>query len=199
MPLAPVVIASIIGAAGATAGGALSNRSSQSTTPTLDPSMQPLQNTVLAMIQKRLGDGSLPAGYEANGLKGINAANAGADMNLNANLTARGLASSPIAGNALLRSSIARQGQIGTFESNLPLVQRQLQNEDLGLSGDILRGGRGFSTTREEGGGAAGAFTNLAQYMGYLSGKGAFKGGGGANGLPGQMAMPGAFGTSGAY
>lgn len=198
MPLAPVVIASIIGAGGAVAGGALSSHSKQTTatTPTIDPKYSGLQDLVLQSVQKRLAAPStLPAGFEASGIKNINQTYDAIGQSLDNSLSARGLSGSPVAGAGDTKLQIARGGKIADFSSQLPMFERELQNNDLGLAGNILAGGRGSTTTGTgtTGGGAAGGFTNLAQMLGYLTGKGVF---GQPTGTPGATLTPG---TNGIY
>lgn len=187
MPLAAApVLASIIGGGASLAGGALANRGSQtqtsSTTPTMDPAYAGLQGQVLKMIQDRLTGGSLPPGYESGGIQNINRSYDLVKQSQANDLTARGLGTSPIAGSVDATRDFRRAGDIGTFQTQLPLVQRQLQNQDLSAASGILglgRGTTGTSTgTAEGGGGAAGAFGSLAQYLGYLINRGTFKGGG---------------------
>jgi hypothetical protein len=172
-------------------GGALSNKSSASSTPTLDPRLASLQDLVQQIVMQRLRSGSLPPAYEASGIKGINAGYEGATTSLNADLTARGLAASPVAGAAVGKLQTRRAGDIGNFETSLPLVQRQLQSEDLAGARNLLAAGRGISSTESSGGGAAGAFENLAAMLGYMSRKGMFQRGG----TDPYAGVPGGFGT----
>lgn len=164
----PLVIP-IIKAVGSVAGGLLSNKSKQSTTPTLDPAFSGLQNTILQAIQKRLGAPSaLPTGYEANGIGDINSTYDLIRRQRENALTSRGLAGSPVAANADLIAGNARAGDIGQFRAGLPGLERQFGNQDLGLAEQLLQMGRGSTTTSSSGGGAAGAATSLAQLLGYL-------------------------------
>jgi hypothetical protein len=204
MPLAAPIVAAIIGGGASIAGGALANRGSQQsgTAPTVAPEYKGLQDMVLAMTQKRLQNPIDTAGYTANGVANINRASDLTRMNTENALAARGLSGSPIAGNAAATAETGRAGQVAGFENSIPLMVDQLQTQRLNDANQVLAGGRGTNYTGESqyGGGAGGAFTNLASMIGYLTGKGVFnKPGGASNGLPGQMPMPGAFGTSGAY
>jgi hypothetical protein len=173
VPFGGLLTVAIIGAAGATAGGALANRSSGSQNPTLPADAQSLQDLITQIYRQRLQQG-LPAGYQQQGIAGINSAYAGAATNENAALTARGLASSPVAGAVTSKLNTARAGDIGTFNANLPLVQQNLQLENLQGAEGALTGQRGSTGSTASGGGAAGAFTNLGGYLGYLAGKGSF-------------------------
>lgn len=164
-------------------GGLFGHDSSttSSTTPTLAPQYSPLEQLVLGRITARLQNPTgLPAGYATGGIRQINSTYDAIGQTLNNRLSARGLASSPVAGAAETKLQTSRGGDIGTFRANLPLVERQMQNEDLNAAAGILSQGRGSTTTGTSttGGGAAGGFSDLATYIGYLYGTGQL---GGAN------------------
>jgi hypothetical protein len=91
-------------------------------------------------------------------------------------LTSRGLSRSPVAGTADEQLQQGRAANIADFQGNIPLVNRQLQNQDLGLAAAFLQGGRGTTGTGQQtsGGGVGGSFDSVAQMLGYLYGKGAF-------------------------
>lgn len=178
MPLGLPVIMAIIGAAGSAAGGALANRGKQTSTstPTVAPEYQGLQGNILQMIQQRLGADPNLTGYEGSGVAQINQGFNTTAATQENDLTRRGLATSPIAANVDATRNAARAGAVTDFRNSVPLLARSLQTQDLGLGTNLLNMGRGVTSTgtMEGGGGAAGAFTNLAQYLGYLSGKGMF-------------------------
>lgn len=153
-------------------GGAIANSSSSSESPTLSPTAQSLQDYITQLLQQRLKNGSLPPGFQTQGINAINAGYAGASTNENAALTARGLATSPVAGAVTTKLNAARGSDIGTFNASLPLIQRQLQLQDIQAAQGILNPQRGQTGTVSTGGGAAGAATNLAGYLGYLKGRG---------------------------
>ena len=184
MPALAAFAPAIIGAVGSIAGGALSNRNSQSatTTPTIDPKYSPLQDQILNMVQSRLSSPPDMSGYAGSGVSGINKSYGLVKATQDNNLTSRGLASSPVAGVVDANRENARAGDVAGFRNSIPLLSRQLQTEDLGLAGNVLNTGRGqsFNGSTSMGGGFGGAATNLAQYLGYLSGKGAFKGNNGS-------------------
>jgi hypothetical protein len=164
-------------------GGLFGHNSSStsSTTPTLAPQYSPLEQLVLGRVQARLQNPTgLPAGYATGGIRQINSTYDTIDQTLANRLTERGLASSPVAGAAEAKLQVSRAGDIGTFRANLPLVERQLQNEDLNAAAGLLSQARGSTTsaTSTTGGGAAGGFSDLATYIGYLYGTGQL---GGAN------------------
>ncbi len=167
-------------AAASSAGGAIAshNSSSTSTTPTMDPAYGPLQSQILKMVQGRLTSGTDLTGYTNSGLAGINKSYGLADKSLQASLTARGLGSSPIAGAGEATLQTGRAGSASSFINSIPLLQRDLQTQDLSLGQQLLATGRGSASTgtTTDGGGAGGAATNLAAMLGYLQSTGAFKG-----------------------
>ncbi len=184
MPLlAAPILASIIGGGAAVAGGALNNKSSSSTSPTMDPAYGPLQGQVLSLIQKRLGSSADLSGYAAGGMSKINHTFDTLKQSQDNNLTARGLSASPVAGNVDAVREAARGGNLADFGNSIPLLQRDMQAQDLGLATNTLGLGRGSASQASSGGGAAGAADSLAAYLGYLNGKGAF-------GKPGQPPLP---------
>jgi hypothetical protein len=193
MPLAPVVIASIIGGGASLAGGALAsrNRNTQSSAPVYDAQSQGLRDLVYGQISKRLGQGAPDlTGYKANGIADINHTFDLVGQSQANNLSARGLSTSPIGGIVDANRDIARGGEIARFSNTVPLLERSLQDQDLGLATSIFSSGRGYTgtSTSESGGGAAGGFTNLAQWLGYLQGKGAF--GAGQSPLGARQTVP---------
>jgi hypothetical protein len=106
-------------------------------------------------IENRLKSGSgLPAGYEQQGIRAVNDSMAGVNTSIQDKLSSAGILGGP--GEAALTAIAenARGGKIADFRSSLPLVQRQLQNEDLNLASMLTnmfgKGTRtqGTSTTR---------------------------------------------------
>jgi hypothetical protein len=164
----------------------VSNKSKQTTTttPTLDPAYGPLQKMILDRIMQRLQGSPSLSGYAATGIGDINRTYDLAGQNLENSLTARGLSTSPVAGAAGAKLQAGRAGSIAGFQNSLPLLLDSLRRQSLSDATGVLGFGRGSTTmgTTEAGGGAAGAFTNLAQLLGFLYGKGAFGQGAAAGG-----------------
>jgi len=201
-----LLLSSIIGGGSSIVGGALANKAKQgstsTTTPTYDPQSQALRDLVYKQISDRLtGPGADLSGYTTSGLQDINKAYDASATATNNNLAARGLSRSPVAAAVDANRNLARAADIGRFTSSIPLLQRQLQTEDLGLAQNVFNSGRGSTgtgaATTTEGGGAGGAFSNLSQMLGFLIGSGAFKKGSTTPGLPavaGQSFLtPGSF------
>ena len=169
-------------AASSAASGAMANKSktaTQTSSPTLDPQYGGLQQMLLQSIQKRLGSPSaLPEGYETGGIGKINNAFDIIGQTQQNNLTARGLGSSPIAGAVDAKRELGRAGEIGQFQAGLPIVQRQMENENFDLASILLGQGRGMQTTQRTPGNAwAGGMGEMGSILGYLYGQGQFGGG----------------------
>lgn len=171
-------------------GGAMSDKgttSEQETTstsmPTLDPAYKGIQDSLIASVQRRLTNPySLPVGYEQQGIEDINNTYNLVGQSLNNDLTARGLGASPVAGSGRSTLQRSRAGDIVRFQRQLPMVERQFQDADIGLATGVLGLGRGNTTTSKGkttadagGGGVGGAFSNIAQMLAYLQGMGAFR------------------------
>lgn len=165
----PIAAAPIIAAGISTLGGWFANRGrSQSSTPTLDPSLQSLQSTIQGMLQQRLAQPSaLPAGYEAGEISNINRVFDLVGQRSANDLTARGLGTSPVAGVVEGNNQLARGSSIVELLQRIPMLNRQLQNDDLAMGSNLLAQGRGM-TTQQSGNPAGGAFSNLAGMLGYL-------------------------------
>jgi hypothetical protein len=170
-----MLISSIIGGGASIAGGALANRASQTTTPTMDPAYSGLQGQILKLIQSRLATPLDTSGYTANGVSTINKSYDLAKQAGDNNLSARGLSTSPVAATVDTTRQTAQAGDVARFQNSVPLLARESQGADLSQAAGLLGLGRGSTTTGESGGGAAGSFENLATYLGYLQGTGAFK------------------------
>lgn len=172
-------------------GGALSNRKktqTSTTTPTLDPAFGPLQTMMIDRATKRLQQPSaLPAGYSASGVKTINDTFDVGKQSLENVLTARGLGTSPVAGSAMAQHETGRIGEVAGFRRNLPMVEREFQNQDFEQVMRLLGQGRGLSSTAATGGNMiGGGISDMATMLGFLYGQGAFAkpAGTSATGLP---------------
>ena len=165
--------------------------------PTYDPRFQPLLQTLLNRTGSQFNRGSyLPQGFQTNAIEQINNANKGAETNLNASLAARGLGTSPVAAAALGGLQQQRQAQIGDLGTQLPLLERQMQQEDLQNLMATLGLGRGQTSTMT--GSMTGDMTGqqpsggIASLLGMLYGGGFFGGGGkkaGATLQPGSFTI----------
>lgn len=170
------------------AGGLIKNKQSSSTTPNYGP----LQGLITELIKKRLGTSADLGGYTAGGMQQINHNFDLAGQAQGNDLTARGLSTSPVAGAVDATRQAGRVASLSQFQNSIPLLQRELQAQDLGLAGSLFRGG---TTTGEGGGGLGGGLENLSQMLGYFYGRGAFGKRGGYN----NMGIPQSYEPSDTY
>lgn len=155
------------------AGGALSNRpqtSMQVTTPVESPEYAGIGAALRQMLQQRLTNpASLPDAYETQGIKNINDTYGSIAQGLQNSLTSRGLAGSPMAGNADAQLALRRGGDIVNFQNSLPLIERDFKNQDIAQAMQLYNAGRGSSSTaRSSGNALGGAFSDTATALGYL-------------------------------
>lgn len=169
----------VLGGAAAV-GGALENTKgarTTTTTPTIAPEYKTLADLLRSRAEDRLRSNLDMSGYTASGISGINDVFKGLQQSSANNLTARGLATSPIAGVVGTNLDLARGGNIVDFLNTIPLLQRQFQNEDMGIAQNVLGLGRG-TTSVGPGSVAAGAINSgvgsVAKLLGLLHGQGVF-------------------------
>lgn len=178
-----------------TSNNSSTNNSTSTVGPTqLDPQYAGLQNMIMPMIMKRLqSPGGVPRGYEEAGIRSTNRTYDLGKQSLDNNLTARGLGTSPIAGAAGTRLETGRLGSISDFQQSLPMIGRQMQNEDLATAMQNLEFGRslaghtvtntgtntstGQATTSQGGGKVSNMIGDMAGMLGWMYGNGMFKGG----------------------
>lgn len=188
-PLAlPLVLsgASFLGGMFGNRGKTSKSTNTSTTTTNLSPGATGLNDQLLSMIRGRLSAPSaLPQGYEAGGIRDINSVFDVINQSKNANLTARGLSDSPVAG---IGTDNARAGEIAKFTSGLPLVNRQLENENMDFASRLFslqprsQTTTGSGTNTQPGNMLGGGLDSLASMLGFLMGQGAFGKGGGAFG-----------------
>lgn len=175
----------LVPAAASLFGGILGNKkqtqtSTSTTTPTLDPAYGPIQSMLLQQIQQRMTNPSkLPSGYEAGQISSINNTYNQVGQSLDNRLTARGLGTSPVAGAGAATLEAGRGGDIVRMQQGLPLIERQMQNDDLAQAMQMLGYGRGTtvtSTATTPSNMLGGAATSLSSMLAYLYGKGALGG-----------------------
>lgn len=109
-------------------GGSYSNR------PVITSEYQPLDALMRGIMTNRLSGGSsLPQGYAESGIRGINESYEGADQAARNMAARRGLSGEQTYAIAS-PANRARAGQIADFRANMPLLERQMQNEDIGIT-----------------------------------------------------------------
>lgn len=185
LPLLAKILPPAIGAIGSILGSRKSARTgtsgySQTTTSGVDPQYSPLQAKLIEMVMARIGSPSaLPAGYAAGGIGSINRVSNLLRQRRENDLTSRGLAGSPVAASADATAETGRGASLAEFLNSLPLVERDMRNEDLTFAQRVLA--LAPRTTTSTGSGervAAGdplatGVSSLAEILGELFGKGA--------------------------
>ncbi len=159
-------------------GGALENTAGARTstmTPTLAPEYKTLSDLLRSRAEQRLRDSVDLSGYQATGLSNINDVFKGLQQSSANNLTARGLADSPVAATVGANLDQARGGQMVNFLNSIPLLQNQLQGEAMSSALPVLNMGRGQTSTGP-GSVLGGGLSSAAEMMAYLTGLGALGG-----------------------
>jgi hypothetical protein len=168
-------VAPAILTAGSLLGGLFANKAQQQTTSSsLDPAYSPLQAALMQSIMARLGQPSaLPATYAASQTGKINKTFNLAGQTLQNRMTASGLATSPVAGAGQAMLQTGRAGAIASMQNNLPLLERQLQTQDIQLGQGLMGTAPRTTTTTQPGNVAGGGLTSMMNMLAYLYGKGA--------------------------
>lgn len=126
-----------------------STNSYQKSNPFITDDYKPLESKARALMEGRLGRPSaLPPGYASSQIRNINKTFAGADAAARNMAASRGLGGAQTYALAT-PAATGRAGQIADFQAELPLKERELQNQDLqmaqGLIGDFGKGQEGWS------------------------------------------------------
>jgi len=150
-PFGPQVSTTSGGSSGSSSmqGG---SKSQYSNRPEITAEYAPLDQLMRGIMTGRLSGGSsLPAGYATTQARGINESYAGADAAARYMAAKRGLSgeqtyamASPVAN--------ARAGALADMRAQMPLLERQMQNEDIGITQGLQsafgRGEAGQSQTK---------------------------------------------------
>lgn len=113
-------------------GGTSSSTNTGSTTPNLTPLQQALIKQFSGGASNLFSQSQNLNPYAASGLEQINAGGDVANKVLQNSLAARGLSYSPAAANATTQNTLNTVNQGSQFLNQLPLLQRQLQQQSLG-------------------------------------------------------------------
>ena len=166
------------GAAGiAGLAGAFPTPASGTTTPNLSPENQSLLSQLGAQYSHLAQTGVNLQPYQQQQEENINR-----NSNINQQaaqeaLAARGLANSPVSGTVAANQAQARTGQISQLQASLPLLQNQLQSQNLGQAANFTASiPHGSTSTTSTGGGIGGFLGGVGGILGAALG-GAMKGG----------------------
>lgn len=181
----PAWLLPVLAAAAGAIGGAKKNKTQQTqsstSTPTFDPSMSGLKSTLMRNIMGRVGQGSsFGAGLKSNAIMNANQVFGNLQQNQENRLASAGLAGSPVAASGALNLDVARGGAINTRLNEIPVLEEENNQENLGLAQNFLRMGMGSKstgtgTTDAGGGGVLGALggglDGLAAMLGFQYGQ----------------------------
>lgn len=107
--------------------------------PVITPQFQPLVTSATSVAQSRLNrPTALPPGFIERAVAGINQSYAGATAAARNAAARKGLSGEQTFGLASPIES-SRAGKIGDFLAEVPLKERQLQNEDVSLASELAR------------------------------------------------------------
>ena len=181
-------------------GGSQKNKTSQTTTNTLDPAYGPLQQALLSQTLSRLNAPTAMSQSEiAGGVGNINDTYRTIQQGIGNRAAQSGMTGSPGELYAMNNVDMARGGDIGQYRAvTVPGLERDLQQRNFTNAMGVLGTGRyGQTTTGTSGGGVGGGLAGLGGMLGYLYGQGAIGGKGGANvqtPANGTGPLPGGFG-----
>jgi hypothetical protein len=170
-PLIPLAIAGISGLA-----GAISNKKSARTStsaPTIAPEFKTLSDLLRSRAEQNLRSSMDMSGIQAGGIQNINDTFGGIAQSQNNSLTARGLASSPVAATVDAGREQARGGNIADFLNTIPQMQRQFQTQDMNNASNVLRFGAG-NTSVGPGSALGSGMGSAAEMLAFLKGMGQF-------------------------
>lgn len=201
------------GRGGSSSSSTSTTVSDMSSFPFFTEEFKGLGDMVRKVAENRLRNPtSLPAGFEATGVRNINNTYEGALQGVIDKLSTMGQLGSPGNPAAVAGSDRARAGDIASFRTNVPLLERQARTEDTNLAAQILESfgkgtrqkGKTTTTTKSSGGGGGPTFdpsgllanearnnqpsafgqgfNSLLSTLGFLYGSGAFGNTGGASG-----------------
>ena len=108
--------------------------------PMYDPFQLSMRNYLLDQFRNRANTSTDMRGYVGQGLAEINRASSLREQGLKAMLSQRGLSRSPMAAGAASQLEGDRYGQTISFMNQVPLLQRQMQMEDLNQFANFFKG-----------------------------------------------------------
>lgn len=129
-------------------GGSTSGTSS--TTPTLDPKLQPLQDTLLQKLLERIGNPSAAIDpLRTTARENVNRNYEGVNDRILATLSGRGFANSGSLPSSVAKADLSRRGDLSDLEGQLASLTLQDQNTASSLAERLLGQGRGSTTNTQ--------------------------------------------------
>jgi hypothetical protein len=154
-----MLISGLMSGGAGIAGGLLNRKktSTASTTPTLDPSLQPLQDDLIGRIRQRLEGGTDLSPIKAPAIEAINRRYRNLPSAIGADFASRGYGSSGVMQQAIAATHANRLGDLNDLEGKFAGFQIDQDNQAQDLAARLLASGRGSSTVQTQPGNVAGA------------------------------------------
>jgi hypothetical protein len=190
-PLLPLLLG------GALIGGAIKGgkgqkqtseqKSTSTTTPTINPAFQGMQGLLMQNLMGRIGQrSSLGPGFAANRISNTNQVYKNLGQNQQNRMASAGLVGSPVAEAGARTLDIARGGDIVQGLNEIPLLENQQDMQNLDAATRFMNLGMG-STTNSSGSGmqqqpgsmlgaVGGGLGDMGALLGFLFGQGALGG-----------------------
>lgn len=177
-------------------GGSQKNKTTQTTTNTLDPAYSGLQNALIQQAMSRLNQPqAMSQSQIASGVGKINDTYQIIGQGIGNRAAAQGVSGGAGEMYAMNNLDQARGGDIGQYRAvTVPGIERDWRNQDLASALGVLGTGRyGSQTTQSGGGGLGGGLSGLGGMLGFMYGSGGSGLGGGTSG--GSTSPSGGTGT----
>jgi hypothetical protein len=155
-----LLISSLASGGAGIASGLSAKKRTQTTdtTPKLDPSLQPLQNDLLARIQSRLGSGGVDlSAVKSPAVEAVNRRYRNLPASITAGFSGRGYGSSGVLQSAQAAAQRNRIGDLNDLEGKFAGFQLDENARIENLAAQVLAAGRGSSTVSTGSGNALGA------------------------------------------
>lgn len=151
--------------------GNFSQNQQNTSTPNLTPLQQSLIKQFTTGASNLYNQSTNLQPYAASGLEQINQGSNAAQQSMSANLASRGLSFSPAQATAQNQATLSRTGQQASFMNQIPLLQRQLQEQSLGqLQGAFSAIPTGVTQTGASTGNTTQSSTQTQQGTNLISG-----------------------------
>lgn len=136
-----------------TTNGSFNNNSTQTSTPNLDPATQAFLDQLRGQYSQLAAQPIDLSGYKAQQSNSINNNANALSQQAAASNAARGLSTSPVATTATNNINLNRSNQLNTLNQSIPLLQNQLQLQNLGAAGGFFNSiPKGSTTTGNQNG-----------------------------------------------
>lgn len=160
--------------------------STASTAPTLDPSLQPLQDNLLNSLQHRLSNGTDLSKVKSPAIEAVNRRYRNLPSAITADFAGRGYGSSGVLQKEIAQTHANRIGDLNDLEGKFAGMQIDQDNQAQDLASRLLSSGRGSNTTQTQSGNVAGnAVSSGLETLTTLLTMGRMMGGGGKKSVGG--------------